>query len=183
MVERGRQGLVVHDFEHNTSPERVKPQEVGYIYDGTCNSEVEAGLVDLQADLAPGSRSDVGFWLEQPKEGSEARHEGVYLLRRSEDGLSFEGGYIAATGESKEGEPEYASAPELFEDLPAEFVEDQLLSGPLEVGAKSTFFDGMIVAKIGVGGRMASNYDRARWGENPMWKIVYARQRARYTKS
>lgn len=184
MTERGKQGLVVHDFERNPSPERVKPKEVGYIFDGTCNSEVEAGLVDLQFDLAPDSRSSVGFWLEEPQEGLEARHEGVYLLCRSEDGLSFVGGYVAAIGENEDGEPEYGE-PELFQDLPAEFVEDQLLHHPLEIGAPNKkFFDGMIVAKVGVGGgHMDVSYDRGRWGKNPISKIVHARQLAHYAKS
>ena len=183
MIERGKQGLVVHDFEHNPSPERVKPKEVGYIFDGTCNSEVEAGLVDLQFDLAPDSKNCVGFWLEEPREELEARHEGVYLLRRSKDRLSFVGGYVAAIGENEDGEPEY-SDPELFQDLPAEFVEDQLLCKPLEIGASNEFFDGMIVAKVGVGGgHMNVSYDRGRWGKNPISKIVNAQQLAHYAKS
>lgn len=171
MIEK-TEGLAVHGVERETSLERVTLKEVVYFSDCSRNDEVDEGLIDLRAELAPESDSAVGFWLDAAEEGVGAKLVGVHLLRRSEDGRSFTCGSVEAIGLNDNGEPEYGT-PELFDELPAEFVEAHLLRGPLEVGAPSTFFGGMTIAKVGIlREHVTADYTRGRWGENPILKII-----------
>lgn len=175
MMEK-TEGLAVRDVERQTSPEREGLQEVLYYKDTSTNYEISEGFIDLQPDLGRGGNSDVGFWLDAADEGVGLSHRGVYVLHRNEDGQSFSCGFVETTGLNDDGIPEYAK-PELFDDLPAELVEAHLLCEPLQIGEPSDLLGGMTVAKVGIKSKSAfGTYERGRWGENPIEKIIVAKK-------
>jgi hypothetical protein len=178
MIEKA-EGLAIHGLERETSPERAELQKVFYYKDTSCNDEINEGFIDLQDEL--GSNSSVGFWLDAAEEGIGASLRLVQVLRRSEDGQSFECGVVEAIGLNEDGEPEYG-IPKLLDDIPAELVEAHLLGKPLFIRAQNNLFGDMTVAKVGVYRRYEGHYDQGHWGENPIEKIITAQQIVRTTK-